>query len=286
MHQVSIDFVAGSHGNFLEFVCNKFLGNIDINFTPFNSMGSSHVKSQTYINNRVFLADHYVLKRQVLTNKVIRIIFEPDDILALSSVCFLRAGDQNIDTDLLEHNTFNKLNNNYYKELINKIITAYPEITLSDQTPDCPRYILREFFKFGFKDCASHGLMLELAKMNYSNEHQVFDFEFKNFYNTQLFIEAMNQLAVWYNSTINDAADLELLHQEFLHRQVYKHDKAQADSIILAVQNKQEIPILKLRLLQESYINGVLENMYNIEMPFAQLEYFSNTKEIIKHLNL
>jgi hypothetical protein len=114
----------------------------------------------------------------------------------------------------------------------------------------------------------------------------VFDFEFKNFYNTQLFIEAMNQLAVWYNSTINDAADLELLHQEFLHRQVYKHDKAQADSIILAVQNKQEIPILKLRLLQESYINGVLENMYNIEMPFAQLEYFSNTKEIIKHLNL
>jgi hypothetical protein len=78
-----------------------------------------------------------------------------------------------------------------------------------------------------------------------------------------------------------DVFELEILHQEFVKRQIYKYDKTQADSIISSVQNKQEIPIAKLKLLQESYINGVLERMYNIEMPFKQLEYFSNTKEII-----
>jgi len=286
MHQVSIDFVAGSHGNFLEFVCNKFLGKLEINFNPFNAAGASHTKSQSYLKNRLFVADHYVLKGRALTKKVIKITFEHSDLLLLSSVCFLRAGDMKIDSDLLEQNTFNKLNNVYYQGLIKNITDAYPEISLSNESPDCPRHVLREFFKFGFHHGATHGLMSELDKMTYSSEHQVFDFEFKQFYNTQLFVSAMHDLAAWYGTVIDNVVDLEMLHEEFLNRQLYKHDKIQADSIISAVQNRQEIPIAKLRLLQESYINGMLENMYQIEMPFNQSQYFSNTKEIIQHLNL
>ncbi len=286
MNPVSIDFVAGSHGNFLEFVCNKFLGKLDINFSPFNAAGASHTKSQSYIKNRLFVADHFVLKGRALTKKVIKITFEPSDLLLLSSVCFLRAGDMKIDSDLLEQNTFNKLNNMYYRDLIKNITDAYPEISLSKESPDCPRHVLREFFKFGFHHGAAHGLMSKLDKMTYGSEHQVFDFEFKQFYNTQLFVNAMHDLAAWYDTVIDNVDDLKMLHQEFLDRQPYKHDKIQADSIISAVQNRQEIPIAKLRLLQESYINGTLESMYHIEMPFNQLEYFSNTKQIIQHLNL
>ena len=118
MHQVSIDFVAGSHGNFLEFVCNKFIAKVDITFSPFNSLGASHVKTQDYIDNRVFLADHYVLQRHQLTRKIIRITFDKDDLLQLLSVCFLRAGNANIDHNLLEHNTYKKLNNINFKNLI------------------------------------------------------------------------------------------------------------------------------------------------------------------------
>jgi len=286
MHQISIDFVAGTHGNFLAFACNKFLAKLDINFSPFNELGASHIKPSSYFNNRVFLADHYVLRRNILTKKVIKISFEPDDLLALSSVCLLRAGNMNIDSDLLQHNTFNKLNNKFYKNLLDEITSSYPEITLSEKVPDCPRYILREFFKFGFSNCKSHGLMLELERLVYSSEHEVFDFSFKNFYNKQSFINIMIQLADWCGTTIDNMHELEVLHQEFLNRQIYKDDKAQADSIISAVNNKQEMPIFKLKLLQESYINGTLESMYNIEMPFKQLKYFSDTKEIIEHLKL
>ena len=286
MHQVSIDFVAGSHGNFLEFVCNKFLGKLDINFSPFNELGSSHVKTQSYLDNRVFRAAHYVLNRYELTKKVIKITFEPDDLLALSSVCFLRAGETNIDINSLEQNTFFKLNNEFYKNLIEEINNAYPKITLSEHSPHCPRYILREFFKFGFRDCHTHGLLLELKKMNYSLDHQVFDFAFEKFYNTEMFVDQIKALAKWCNTNIKNVDKLVELHQQFLDKQIFKNSKIQADGVISAVQQKQEMPIFALSLLQESYINGVLERMYNIEMPFAQPVYFSNTNEIIKHLGI
>ena len=286
MHQVSIDFVAGSHGNFLEFVCNKFLGKLDINFSPFNELGSSHVKTQSYLDNQVFRADHYVLNRYELTKKVIKITFEPDDLLALSSVCFLRAGETNIDINSLEQNTFFKLNNEFYKNLIEEINNAYPKITLSEQSPHCPRYILREFFKFGFRDYHTHGLLLKLKKMNYGLDHQVVDFAFKNFYNTEMFVDQIKALAKWYGTNIKNVDELVELHQQFLDKQIFKNSKIQADSVIDAVQQRKEILIPGLSLLQESYINGVLERMYNIEMPFAQPVYFSNTNEIIKHLNI
>jgi hypothetical protein len=284
MHQISIDFVAGSHGNFLEFVCNKFIGKLDLDFTPFKSSGSSHIKPKYYQESRIFLADHYVLQRNRLCKKIIRITFEEDDLLLLSSVSFLRAGDINIDNELLEHNTYNKLSNRYYKSLVVEINNAYPTHELSEQTPNCPRYILREFFKFGFKNPTSHGLIGELKKLKYSSEHQIFDFAFKDFYDATQFSNRINELAEWCNTTIDNIDYLTELHQTFLDRQLYKNDKIQADFIINCVQNKQQILIPKLKLLQESYINGVLENIYNIEMPFEQLIYFSNTLDIINYI--
>jgi len=286
MHQVSIDFVAGSHGNFLEFVCNKFLAKLDITFRPFDSLGASHVKTQDYLDNRVFLADHYVLQRHQLARQIIRITFDEDDLLQLSSVCFLRAGNANIDHNLLEHNTYNKLHNSYYKNLIKEITQAYPSIVLSTDSPDCPRYILREFFKFGFRDHQTHGLLLELKKMNYGTDHQVFDFAFEKFYNTEMFVDQIKVLAKWYDTNIQNVDGLVELHQQFLDNQIFKNSKIQADRMICAVQQRQEMPISKLSLLQESYINGVLERMYNIEMPFVQPVYFSNTTQIIEHLGL
>jgi hypothetical protein len=234
----------------------------------------------------VFLADHYVLQRHQLARKIIRITFDKDDLLQLSSVCFLRAGNANIDNNLLEHNTYNKLHNSYYKNLIKEITQSYPSIVLSADFPDCPRYILREFFKFGFRDYQTHGLLLELKKMNYNLDHQVFDFAFKKFYNTEMFVDQIKVLAKWCDTDVQSVDKLVELHQQFLDKQIFKNSKIQADSVISAVQQRQEMPISELSLLQESYINGILERMYNIEMPFEQPVYFSNTNEIIKHLGL
>ena len=45
---IQIDFVAGSHGNFLEFVLNKLtLGDLIIDKTPFDSLGYQSRKIST-----------------------------------------------------------------------------------------------------------------------------------------------------------------------------------------------------------------------------------------------
>jgi len=41
---IYIDFQGGAHGNFLEYVCNKFLANVPTDGNPFNSLGASHDK--------------------------------------------------------------------------------------------------------------------------------------------------------------------------------------------------------------------------------------------------
>lgn len=286
MHQYCIDFVAGSHGNFLEYACNKYIAEQSLDFSPFTPLGASHVKPQEYIKHRQFVAHHFFQKISPyeLTKNIIRISFSHDDLLLLSSVCFLRAGDANIDSDLLEHNTWSKLHGSWHHSLINSINHAYSFVNLSSQQPDCPRYVLREFFKFGFKEPGSHGLIQSLGKMVYLPDHRTFDFPFNCFYNTQSFCGKMQDLATWCEKTIKNIDNLAMLHEEFLNRQIYRADKIQADYIIDAVINGRSMPISRLRLLQESYINGTLERLYSKEMPFHQETYFSNTLDILNHL--
>lgn len=284
MQTVSIDFVAGSHGHFLEYVCNKWIAKLDMDFSPFNQLGSSHVQTVNYRFAKVFVADHYALKKRMPSQKLVKIVFDADDLLPLSSICFLRAGDANVDTDQLEHDTYHKLNNDYYRDLIRQINQAYPDVCLTPDNPHCPRYVLREFFKFGFIDTHTHGLMLELSAMQYPNNHQVFDFAFANFYDQKSFIAAMHDLAQWFGVNLDNQHLLSALHEEFLTRQIYKHDKQQCDDIIQSVMQQNHQPISNLRLLQESYINGTLEKLLGIEMPFAQTTYFSHTQDIIEHV--
>ena len=280
----SIDFVAGSHGNFLEFVCNRFIAKMDITFSPFNKLGASHQKSFSYRKNAVFVAKHYSELKTPLSKDVVRITFGDKDLLLLTSVSLLRAGDADIDNNMLNIDTFNKLNNIYYVDQIEKINQSYPEISLSADNPDCPRYILREFFKFGFRNSLDHGFIKKLNELQYSSEHNVFDFKFSWFYNSEVFVEQILNLANWYNNPIVDYDALYQLHQEFLERQIYKNNKTQCDDIINCVVNDINVDIPELTLFQESYINGMLEQQYSVEMPFVQHNYFKNTKEIINYI--
>ena len=117
MKKIPIDFVAGSHGHYLETVCNQEFGIVkkENNFT---ASGTSHVKSATYQTNKVFDANHWFELYPTELSKypvVVSIQFTKDDLLLLSSVSLLRAGDANIDNDLLEEDTVNKLLKSYYQ---------------------------------------------------------------------------------------------------------------------------------------------------------------------------
>jgi hypothetical protein len=283
---IAIDFLAGTHGHFLETVLNKFF-----NITPnlantLTKTGTSHNKNTEYQKNKLFRAKHWFeLYADQLTNfeKVISIRFCLEDLLLVSSVSLLRAADLNINNDDLEVDTVNKLNNRFYQSTLEQIYTAYPFL---DQTQaSIPRYVLREFFKFGFKDPAVNGYWLKQQSMVYPAHCDVYCFDFSSFYDIDKFVQHIKNIAEFVGREFDFSLEFYQLHAKFLSFIPYQDHKQHCDHIVECVRNNIEVAIPKLTLFQESYINGCLENIYCKEMPFHQDRYFTSTKDVLYYIN-
>lgn len=326
---IYIDFQGGAHGNYLEFVCNKFLAKTKTEGLPFNALGASHAK--TYLEPGVFVKDHYSFRQPGDTSKttiannsnVISIQLNEADLLPLQSISLLRAGDRNIDPDQLEINTYNKWNNVNYQWVLDNLINGFfkdqfthsyngvkdeswPNIStieefktlpdwmqeecinihnlvlykLDSDNPDCPRNILREFFKIGFKNPKHSGFIARQKNMVYDSSNDVRIFPYSCFYNTNQFITELEKLASWLEYDFKPTNEFIDLHKGFLSKQPYKDTKIHCDSILKRVKNKEEFKLPKLNLLEESYLTAHIELCYNIELS-NNLQWFKNSKEVL-----
>lgn len=325
---IYIDFQGGTHGNYLEFVCNKFLANVKDNGDPFNSLGASHNKQ--YLTNKVFDAWHYFEfrgKKTIIENsKIISIQIAPDDLLPLSLISLLRAGDHNIDNNQLETNTYNKWNNVNYKWVLDNLLNGFfqthiqksydavkddswPSISnfndfknlpqwiqdecinvhnlqlleLTAESPDCPRYVLREFFKLGFKYPEQSGFITQQQKMTYEDSNDVWFFPYACFYDIDLFKQELAKIAHWSGYSFLPNNTFYDLHDKFLQRQPYKNSKKVCDQLLTNIFNNEPFEIPKLDLLQESYLIAHIELQYNIELPTTDA-WFVHSQEIFKYL--
>lgn len=156
---ISIDFQGGAHGNFLEFVCNKVAGVI-LNQTPFNQHGAAH--SKKYYSEKIFFADHYSWSTTPIRgNQLIAVKIHQDDLLPLSQVSLLRAGDYGLDNNELHIDTYNKLNNKDYRWVLDIVVDSFftnqikvsynnvkdpswPEVETLDDFQKLPNYIKQE----------------------------------------------------------------------------------------------------------------------------------------------
>ena len=307
---IYIDFQGGAHGNYLEFVCNRFLARVPVDApTPFSSTGSSHKKQ--YLADPMFVSGHYSTSPELYpgydaSGKIISIQISHDDLLPLSSISLLRAGDFNLDNNFLEIDTYNKFNNPSYRWVLDNIIQnffqgqisesynavrdeSWPDIKtiddfnslpdwireecinthqldllqLDEQHPDCPRYILREFFKIGFKYPEQSGFITQQQKMIYKSEPMIFPFG--AFYHSDEFVAEIEKIGQALDYTVNDVGGLIELHQAFLDRQPYKNSKSQCDDIIERIITGKNFELDGLDLLKESYISAKLELYYNKE---------------------
>lgn len=123
---IAIDFQGGQHGNFLEFVCNKFLAGVACGDSPFNNHGASHTKG--YAAPRVFVSGHYFMRYPPMPHtaqRVISIQIEVDDLLPLSCISLLRAGDLGLDPNFLEIDTYHKFNNIHYRSTLDNLIDSF-----------------------------------------------------------------------------------------------------------------------------------------------------------------
>jgi len=127
---------------------------------------------------------------------------------------------------------------------------------LNETYPDCPREILREFFEHGFLNPAAHGFIVGQAKMVYPDTVDVYEFPFRAFYNTTLFLEQLKQIVRWSNIVYNLWDDIIDLHQAFLELQPYANSKNKCDAIVNDIINGGILPTVNL--IEESYINAPL----------------------------
>jgi len=119
---IHIDFQGGAHGNYLEFVCNKIAG-ITVG-SPFDSTGASHKKQYTGI--KIFHAAHYSFSHiPFVFDKIISIQIDVDDLLPLQQISLLRAGNYEYNNNQLEIDTYNKLNNQNYRWVLDNIIHSF-----------------------------------------------------------------------------------------------------------------------------------------------------------------
>jgi hypothetical protein len=124
--KICIDFYPGSHGNYLEFACNKIAGVETKLATPFSRDGAAHFKQYIGPRSQVFHAAHWFFEGGPLpTTKILSIGYTVDDVLPLAQVSFLRSGPGKFDSDLLQNNTFHTLNNRFYKGTLDIIRLDY-----------------------------------------------------------------------------------------------------------------------------------------------------------------
>jgi len=282
---IPIDFVAGSHGNFLETILNKYF-NIVETVDNFTNIGTSHRKSNYYQQNKLFSADHWFQKYSIeylkQFDKIISIKFDQDDLLLLSSVSLLRAADMNLDNNYLEIDTRIKLNNQFYSYIIDQIDNAYPFLNRNELS--IPRNVLREFFKFGFRSPEINGFWSAQESMQYHQDTDVFVFKFKSFYNVDQLVAQIKNLEQFLNMRFDFSDDFYTYHQKFLKFIPYVNHKQICDNIIECVQSNINIDIPDLFLFQESYIDGNLERLYQKEMPFHSVNYFKSTADMLYYI--
>ena len=150
---------------------------------------------------------------------------------------------------------------------------------LDSISPDCPRHVLREFFKIGFKDPENAGFITQQKNMVYDPSNDVSIFPYSCFYNTDQFITELEKLASWLGYDFEPTVEFKDLHNGFLSRQPYKHSKIYCDAILERIKNKEEFDFPKLNLLEESYLTAHIELCYNIELS-NNLQWFRSTREI------
>jgi hypothetical protein len=250
---ICIDFYPGSHGNFLELVCNKMAGVNTVDPDPFYPNGAAHNKHYVETEQQVFFAEHWFFKASTPpTTKILSISFTADDALSLRQISFLRSGPYKFDTNTLENNTYHKLNNEHYRSLLDEIIAEY---CIDESRPDCPRYILRDYFE---RNMAASILNTQSRYMVYEEYKDVYRFPYGIMYNQNEFIEELKKVADWADLQYNDYDSIRNLHSEFLKRQPYKDSKHKCDQVINNILNKIDTGPNALNLFEESYVNAEL----------------------------
>lgn len=276
---IPIYFVGGTHGHYLEFVLNTVVAKIPVDTPlPFNSNGAAH--SKHYLETPVFKAVEGV--KSDFQGSIVVIQAQHEDLLPWLCISYLRTGDFGVDPDMLEINTWNKMNNRDYipvREHIKKHFFKDGQ-QFDQEHPDCPRGILREHFKLSFHNTNSMPNIVN----NVPADANMFVFNYGDFYNFKNFCRSVKHLTSWWDSTTKiDFDKLSWLHQEFLSRQPFYNIRTRCDNTVEDILSGQQFRLPQLNIMQEAYIDYKIEQQTGRQLPVDNDKWFKHSSDI-QHL--
>ena len=327
---IEIDFIGGTHGNYLSFLLNKLLLGEEMHpNTPFTDLGTSHAVSHL---GMPVICGHWSMpnlnkdiwwvegKPAVLGNNVIVITVGDADHLPITQLQFHRGGDRGCDPAYLETDTYFKLSQSNLglgKNMLADLNIIYNNInyetdhnifspnswedaleqegtsfSLTEETPHCPRNILRDYLKKEFNYFHSnkhHGFSKCLKKYNQSksdfNDKRVYYLPYQSFYNKSQFLAEITKVKEFFKLDFH-TFDIENLHNEFLARQPYKDSIKKVENVLENICNKRQIEIPKLDVIQEGYINSQIEQIFKVKLPIGLTRFPVTVNELVKQYEL
>ena len=295
---IQIDFQGGAHGNYLEFVCNTMCGvtgNV-LPFNSAGASHSKQYigKKVFYADHYSYQGKDLgekVVSIQITNNDLLSLLqisllragdygydnnnLEVNTYNKLNNSDYRWALDKLIDgffkdqvqqsynnvrdpawPDIKTINDYNALPANIQHEC--KTVHKLELFELSENHPDCPRSVLREFFQIGFEHPDQQGFMYRQNTMIDYGTRSVCVFPFECFYNTDQFVHQLKHIASWAGIQYNQHDRIVEMHEEFLKRQPYAHSKTRCDAMVQNIIQNQPADDAR-DLLEEAYINAQLK---------------------------
>jgi hypothetical protein len=151
----------------------------------------------------------------------------------------------------------------------------------NSEHPNCPKHILRNFFKIGFNNPYNSGFMKDKQRMCYDESCSLFVFQLHKFYTRSDFVEELSRLAAWCNMPFDPAhLNFEQLHQEFLAKQIYKTSKQDCDAIVTRVLSGNDFELPQLGVIREAYIESAWEQIFQKEIINKNDAWFTTASQL------
>lgn len=272
-----IDFFGGLHGNYLELVVNYWIDqnrSYDISLPQFTDNGACHLKNRNTEYVPITTAKHYSFYGGTFNNDdlVIRIVPSQEDLLICVSNSFLRAGDQILDLENLEYDTYNKMSS------LPKLQGFLRTLTENHgRRTEYPRHILRKYFYSMFEDYNNGlGMITQWAPAN-----NVYNFDVRRFFNLSSFVEGLQEISKFVNLEFAPTLELVNLHKTFLGVNQGYISEVNCNKIIESIVSQEELS-LKLNVVEEAWLNYKISKIFNLyEVPMLNDDIYPIDTKII-----
>ena len=276
-----IDFYGGTHGNFLEYIINRYIFSIECckDFTPFNNLGTAHAKNDNdaYIKDRKIVCRHFSAFGDKMSEDIpiikIKVSKYYHPVAVYNAV--LRAGDQFFDINELEKNTLAKL----------PIKHEGLKAEIIRQLGNHINYNRKDIRNFFFSKLMHDEYSISLMNHDIHPENKSLEIDVAVLFEFQKFTMMLGDIANFLNCRFAFDKTLYPLWLEFMSKNHGYNSFTKCSKIIDNIIQCQDYEF-KVNVLEEAYINffivksfGVYENLSCYEN-----QYPTNTRHILDEI--